>query len=90
MSYVWMAVLGFVVGLIARAIVPGQQKLGLILTSCLGIAGSFVANFLGQFLGFYKPDQAAGFIASVIGAILVLVVYGMLTSGHKGGGSDAA
>ncbi len=83
MSYVWMVIVGFFVGLIARAVVPGQQKLGLILTSCLGIAGSFVANLAGQFLGFYQSGQVAGFIASVIGAALVLVVYGMLTS-NKG------
>lgn len=83
MSYVWMVIVGFFVGFIARAVVPGQQRLGLILTSCLGIAGSFLANFAGQFLGFYQAGQAAGFIASVIGAALVLVIYGMLTS-NKG------
>lgn len=86
MSYIWMVIVGFVVGLIARAIVPGQQALGWILTAVLGIAGSFVANFLGQFLGFYKAGEAAGFVASVVGAALLLLVYGMLNNSNKGGG----
>ena len=78
MHYVWMAVVGFVVGLIARAILPGTQSLGLILTSLLGIAGGFIAGFIGQQLGWYGPGQAAGFIASVIGAIVLLFIVGKL------------
>lgn len=78
MQYVWMAVIGFIVGLVARAIMPGTQSLGLILTSALGIAGSFLAGFLGQALGFYAAGQAAGFIASVIGALILLFVVGLL------------
>lgn len=74
MHYVWMAVIGFVVGLIARAILPGTQSLGIILTALLGIAGSFLAGFAGQSLGFYAPGQAAGFIASVVGAIVLLFI----------------
>lgn len=75
MHYVWMAIVGFIVGLVARAILPGTQSLGIILTSLLGIVGALVAGFLGQALGMYGPGQAAGFIASVIGAILVLFIY---------------
>ena len=78
MHYVWMAVVGFVVGLIARAILPGTQSLGLILTSLLGIAGGFIAGFIGQQLGWYGPGQAAGFIASVIGAIVLLFIVSKL------------
>jgi uncharacterized membrane protein YeaQ/YmgE (transglycosylase-associated protein family) len=78
MHYVWMAIIGFVVGLIARAILPGTQSLGIILTAVLGIAGSFVAAFAGQALGLYGPDQPAGFIASVIGAILLLFIVSKL------------
>lgn len=74
MHYVWMAVIGFVIGLIARAILPGTQSLGIILTAVLGIAGSFLAGFAGQALGLYTPGQPAGFIASVIGAIVLLFV----------------
>ena len=62
MSYVWMAVVGLIVGLIARAILPGTQQLGLILTAVLGIAGSFLAGFAGQALGWYQAGQNAGFI----------------------------
>ncbi|MBL8317337.1 MAG: GlsB/YeaQ/YmgE family stress response membrane protein, partial [Burkholderiaceae bacterium] len=54
MQYVYMAIVGFVVGLIARAILPGEQKLGIILTAVLGIAGSFVAGFIGQAVGWYQ------------------------------------
>lgn len=79
MSYVWMAIIGFVVGLIARAVLPGEQKLGIILTTVLGIVGAVVAGFAGQALGLYQQGQAAGFIASVIGAVLVLWVYTMVT-----------
>ncbi|CAN5886645.1 GlsB/YeaQ/YmgE family stress response membrane protein [soil metagenome] len=76
MQYVWMAVIGFIVGLVARAILPGTQSLGLILTAVLGIAGSFLAGFAGQALGWYANGQAAGFIASVVGAIVLLFIVG--------------
>ena len=78
MHYVWMAIIGFVVGLIARAILPGTQSLGIILTSLLGIAGGFLAGFVGQQLGWYGANEPAGFIASVIGAIVLLFVVGKL------------
>ena len=78
MHYVWMAIIGFVVGLIARAILPGTQSLGIILTAVLGIAGAFVAGFAGQALGLYAPGQPAGFIASVIGAIVLLFIVSKL------------
>ena len=85
MQYVWMAIIGFVVGLIARAILPGAQSLGIILTAALGIAGSFLAGFAGQALGLYTPGQPAGWIASVIGAIVLLFIVGKL----KGPGTSA-
>ena len=78
MSYVWMAVIGFVVGLLARAVVPGTQSLGLILTAALGIAGSFLAGFAGQSLGWYTPGQPAGLLASVVGAVLLLFIVSRL------------
>ena len=78
MHYVWMAIVGFVVGLIARAVLPGEQKLGIILTTVLGIVGALVAGFAGQALGWYEPGQAAGFIASVVGAVVVLWLYSMV------------
>lgn len=79
MQYVWMAIIGFIVGLVARALLPGDQKAGIIVTALLGIAGSFVANFGGQALGWYSAGESAGFIASVVGAIILLVIYGMVT-----------
>ncbi|MES3015784.1 MAG: GlsB/YeaQ/YmgE family stress response membrane protein [Pseudomonadota bacterium] len=78
MSYVWMAVIGFVVGLIARAILPGTQSLGIILTAVLGIAGSFLAGFAGRALGWYTDGQPIGFLASVIGAIVLLFIVSKL------------
>jgi uncharacterized membrane protein YeaQ/YmgE (transglycosylase-associated protein family) len=83
MHYVWMAIIGFVVGLIARAILPGSQKLGIILTALLGIAGAFIAGLLGQALGWYEAGEGAGFIASIIGAIIVLFAYTKL-KGDRG------
>ena len=78
MHYVWMALIGFVVGLVARAILPGTQSLGIILTAVLGIAGSFLAGFIGQSMGWYAAGAPAGFIASVIGAIVLLFIVGKL------------
>ena len=78
MHYVWMAVIGFVVGLIARAVLPGTQSLGIILTAVLGIAGSLIAGFAGQALGWYTQGQPAGLIASVIGAIVLLFIVSKL------------
>ena len=78
MHYVWMALVGFVVGLLARAILPGSQSLGIVLTALLGIAGSFAAGFVGQALGWYQAGQGAGFIGSVLGAIVLLFVVGKL------------
>ena len=78
MHYVWMVVVGFVVGLVARAILPGTQSLGMILTAVLGIAGSFAAGYIGQALGWYQAGQGAGFIGSVLGAIVLLVIVGLV------------
>ena len=82
MSYVWMAVVGFGVGLIARAVLPGTQSLGIVRTAVLGIAGSFAAGFVGQALGLYSAGQGAGFIGSVIGAIVLLFVWSKVKGGQ--------
>jgi uncharacterized membrane protein YeaQ/YmgE (transglycosylase-associated protein family) len=86
MGILWMALVGLVVGLVARAIMPGTQSLGIILTAVLGIAGSFVAGYLGQVIGIYQAGQGAGFIGSVVGAILVLFVVGKLKGSGSSGG----
>ena len=75
MNIVWMIIVGFVVGLLARAIMPGSQRLGIILTTLLGIAGSFVAGYAGQQMGWYAAGQPTSFIASIVGAFLLLLVY---------------
>ena len=87
MSFVWMALVGFVVGLVARAILPGTQSLGMILTAVLGIAGSFAAGYVGQAIGWYQAGQGAGFIGSVVGAILLLFVVSKLRSSGTSTGS---
>ena len=80
MALIQMFVVGLVIGLIARAIMPGTQKLGWIMTAILGVAGSALANFVGGAMHFYEPGQTAGWIASVIGAIFVLAVVGKLSN----------
>ncbi|MGB6006818.1 GlsB/YeaQ/YmgE family stress response membrane protein [Castellaniella sp.] len=78
MGIISMIVVGFIVGLIARAIMPGEQKLGIIMTTILGIVGSVVAGYLGAALGLYQAGQGAGWIGSIVGALIVLFVYGMV------------
>lgn len=78
MHYLWIAIVGLVVGLVARAVLPGTQRMGIILTTVLGIVGALVAGFIGQAIGWYAAGEAAGFIASVIGAVAVLVVVGFV------------
>jgi len=73
-------VFGFIVGLIARALLPGRQHMSLIATTILGVAGSLIAGYIGQAVGWYGPRQAGGFISSTIGAIVLLVVYHMVMS----------
>ncbi|ANN66767.1 GlsB/YeaQ/YmgE family stress response membrane protein [Bordetella bronchialis] len=79
MDIIIMIIVGFIVGLIARALMPGDQSMGIILTTILGIVGAVVAGFLGRTLGWYAAGEPAGWIASVIGAIIVLFVVGMFT-----------
>ena len=76
-------IIGFVAGLLARALKPGDDKLGFIWTIVLGVAGSFLAKFIGEALGWYKEGDPAGFIASVVGAIILLFIYGMIKSSKK-------
>jgi len=78
MSILGTILVGFIVGLLARALKPGDDKLGLIMTTLLGIAGAFVARYAGMALGLYQEGEAAGWIASVIGAIILLVIYGLV------------
>lgn len=78
LSILGTILVGLVVGFIARALKPGDDKLGWIMTAVLGVAGSFAATYAGQAMGWYQAGQSAGWIASVIGAVVLLVIYGIL------------
>ena len=78
MHWLWVAIIGLIVGAIAKLLMPGKDPGGFIITMLLGIAGSFVATWIGQAVGWYGPNQGAGFIASVIGAIILLAIYHMI------------
>ncbi len=82
MSILGTILIGLIAGFVARMLKPGNDSMGWIMTAVLGIAGSFVAQYLGAALGLYAPGQAAGFIASVVGAIVLLVIWGMF-KGNK-------
>jgi len=81
MGILWTIIIGFLAGIVAKFIMPGSNEpSGFILTTILGIVGAFVATFLGQALGWYGPNQGAGFIGAVVGAIVVLAIYGFIAS----------
>jgi uncharacterized membrane protein YeaQ/YmgE (transglycosylase-associated protein family) len=78
MGVIWTIVMGLVIGLIAKVLHPGKENMGIIMTILLGVAGSFLAGVIGQSIGWYKAGEGAGFIASVIVAIILLVIYGRI------------
>lgn len=80
MSLIGTLIVGLIVGLIARALKPGDDGMGWIMTILLGIAGSFLASYLGAAMGLYAQGEAAGWIASVIGAIILLFIYNLVRS----------
>jgi uncharacterized membrane protein YeaQ/YmgE (transglycosylase-associated protein family) len=75
MHLVWTILIGFVVGLVAKMLTPGTGPGGFFLTAALGIAGSILVTYLGQFLGWYQPGESTGFIGALIGAVVLLVIY---------------
>jgi uncharacterized membrane protein YeaQ/YmgE (transglycosylase-associated protein family) len=79
MHFIWTVLIGFLAGMIAKAVTPGNGPSGFILTSVLGIAGSIAATYLGEFLGWYQSGHVAGFFASVVGAVILLLVYHLVT-----------
>jgi uncharacterized membrane protein YeaQ/YmgE (transglycosylase-associated protein family) len=85
MGLIGTIIVGLIVGALARFVMPGDQKLGWIMTILLGIGGSLLAGFIGQALGWYQAGQGAGWIASVLGAVLLLFVVGKF----KGGGTSS-
>ena len=78
MSIIWAIIIGFLVGIVAKFLMPGRDPGGFIVTTLLGIVGALLATFLGQAMGIYAAGQSAGFIGAVIGAIIVLAVYHMV------------
>jgi uncharacterized membrane protein YeaQ/YmgE (transglycosylase-associated protein family) len=81
MSIIWTIIIGFVAGVIAKFLMPGKNEpSGFILTTILGIVGAFVATYLGQALGWYGPDEGAGLIGAVVGAVIVLAIWGFIQS----------
>src|SRR5215207_3266352 len=79
-GFIWTIIIGFVAGLIAKFLHPGtNEPAGFILTTILGIVGAFVATWLGQALGWYRPGEGAGLIGAVVGALIVLVIWSMVS-----------
>ncbi len=84
MGILWTIIIGFVAGVIAKFLMPGDNEpSGFILTAVLGIVGAFVATYLGQALGWYGPGQGAGLVGAVVGAIIGLVVYAMVAGRRR-------
>ena len=77
-NWLYIILIGLIVGMLARLLKPGRDRMGIILTILLGVAGALLAGFVGQAMGWYAPGQPAGFIASTLGAIVILLIVGML------------
>lgn len=78
MEILWTILIGFIVGVLAKFLHPGKENMGFIVTTLLGIGGSLLATYAGQAVGFYQAGQGAGFIGAIVGAIVILVIYGMI------------
>jgi uncharacterized membrane protein YeaQ/YmgE (transglycosylase-associated protein family) len=78
MHFIGTIIIGFIVGVLAKFLHPGRENMGFIMTTLLGIGGAFLSTYIGQALGLYQAGQAAGFIGALIGAILILIVYGFV------------
>lgn len=84
MGILWTIIIGFVAGVIAKFVMPGDNEpTGFILTAILGIVGAFVATYLGQALGWYRPGEGAGLIGAVVGAVIVLLIYSMFAGRRR-------
>ncbi len=75
MQIIWTILIGFVVGLLAKMLTPGREPGGFLITAALGILGSILATYLGQFIGWYRAGEGAGFIGALVGAIILLAIY---------------
>jgi uncharacterized membrane protein YeaQ/YmgE (transglycosylase-associated protein family) len=86
MHLLWMIVVGLIVGALAKLIMPGRDPGGIIVTMLLGIGGSLLAGLLGRAVGWYREGEPAGFIASIIGAVIILAIYRVIIGRTAGGG----
>lgn len=87
---IWMIIVGLLVGVVAKLLMPGPDPGGIIITMLIGIAGSIIAGFLGRSVGWYGDGEPVGFVASIVGAILLLFVYRALTGRGRGDITRAA
>ena len=84
MHIIWTIIIGFIAGVIAKFVTPGKNEpSGFILTTILGIVGAFLATYLGQAIGWYRADEGAGLIGSVVGAIIILVIWGFIAGRRR-------
>ncbi len=84
MGILWTIIIGFVAGVVAKLLMPGNNEpSGFILTTILGIVGAFLATYLGQSMGWYRADEGAGFIGAVVGAIIILAIWGMMSGRRR-------
>jgi uncharacterized membrane protein YeaQ/YmgE (transglycosylase-associated protein family) len=86
MHFIWMLIVGLIVGALAKLIMPGNDPGGIIVTMLLGIAGSFLGGLIGRAVGMYQPGQSAGFFMSIVGAIVILAIYRLIIGRTGGGG----
>ena len=84
MEFLWMLIIGLVIGALAKLVMPGRDPGGVIVTTLIGVAGSLIAGVIGRSAGWYQQGEAAGFIASIIGAVLLLALYRMVVGRRAG------
>ena len=80
MGIIWTLIIGLVAGIVAKFLMPGKDPGGFFITMALGVAGAFVATYLGQAVGWYQAGEGAGFIGAVVGAIILLLIYRLVRS----------
>ncbi len=85
-GFIWSILIGLVIGVVAKIITPGNEPVGCIITSIIGIAGSILALYVGRAIGHYQVGETPGFIASVIGAVILLVIYHLIIGNNRPGG----
>ncbi|WP_119678128.1 GlsB/YeaQ/YmgE family stress response membrane protein [Indioceanicola profundi] len=83
MGILWTLIIGLIAGIIAKLLMPGRDPGGFIITTLLGIAGAFVATYLGQAVGWYRAGEGAGLIGAIVGAIILLAIYRMVAGGRR-------